>query len=75
MRVMIEYSADEAVKKVFNLFYVEKRFTLCAENAFDLWNSKWLAEKVLDQTENIEERSARKSARHQARNQESVASY
>lgn len=75
MRVTIEYSSDEAVKKVFNLFYVEKRFTLCAESAFDLWNSKWLAEKVLDQTENIEERFARKSARQQARNQESVASY
>ena len=73
MRVTIEYSSDEAVKKVFN--YVEKRFTLCAESAFDLWNSKWLAEKVLDQTENIEERFARKSARQQARNQESVASY
>lgn len=34
-----------------------------------------VAKKVLDQTENIEEAFARKSDRHQARNQESVASY
>jgi len=36
MRVMIEYSSDEADEKVFKLLYPETRFTCCVENAFDL---------------------------------------